>query len=1019
MSRNEPFVIDRLQVYSQVLSIVIESLDTTLALDSSWLRVDSFQGQEAVAQPYSLTVELRADDVAERTEQTRVLDSQVIGLWARLRIALPGSSPRWFRGIITELALGAPGSYTLTLHSPLQILSLRNRYHIYGDCTLKALLQQVFARELENPRFRLRFDFDSSPTLTREQDWMQAGETDQDFVTRVIGHAAVHYYFIHEEQQLTLVFSNSPTTSRTVTIPGHAQGPVPLRYTYTSIDELGAHQADVFSELRYVVKLMPARVRALLTRTEAEWESNAVAGFANHDREHSLVASSKAVTGFYHHKCYDYGTSDVESEVVLEKICQQIATEQGSLSGKTSCALLSPGYCFQLSDPLLDGSKAAGKVQGTGRPEFDGQVFVVTRIQHQMASSGAYNGTVEATQVSTAEDRFQQTFLTPFSIANTQQGSVLATVLQNDVPAGWRYRSKKNFQPETGQSRFADQPPYAEKGVLVRLATGQEHWVILPRSSTTVPEVGAMVMIGRGSNESEQPELQQVLASHGQKTIQPPDRRNASWLANTSWGSNYSTSYGDSISIHYGNSSPTDLDRAIRLVEGAYDNIGMDGSQYGSSSYSKGGGWSVQLSNNADVGVLGASISQGSSFSESHSNHSYGYSAVNLSENYSEVGKSASVSVIGEYTPAPDLDAPSFVNGKVPKDVAQYSAQLSVGDTFSKSTICNRSISSSGIGMPAPPVSIPAASPAGSYSVQAILGITQNASLQVGASFSESMMVGLQASASVNCSHRFSTGLTLGNSYSMETRIGNVSGIALTIGNNSNFSTNISDNTSVGINIGTNSNTQLNISDNVSTNLTLGSTSDTSAFIGSKSSVSAFIGATQDTSVNVSARESTSVMVGTSTDTSVNVSARQSTSINVAAVEETSINVSARNSTNISVGVSDELNVSVAARTATNIGLALTDETNLNIGVKNSTDISLSASVSTELSMAASMKMVTSMSASMLLQNSLSATAKIINQAGPEFEMINGVTKAEMDQRQQAKLRQTIIEIISGIDAKM
>jgi hypothetical protein len=75
--------------------------------------------------------------------------------------------------------------------------------------------------------------------------------------------------------------------------------------------------------------------------------------------------------------------------------------------------------------------------------------------------------------------------------------------------------------------------------------------------------------------------------------------------------------------------------------------------------------------------------------------------------------------------------------------------------------------------------------------------------------------------------------------------------------------------------------------------------------------------------------------------------------------------------------------------------------------------------MSMELAAAASMKISNTLSASLLLQNSLSATAKIINQAGPEFEMLNGVTKAEMDQRQQAKLRQTIIEIISGIDSKM
>jgi type VI secretion system secreted protein VgrG len=1017
----EPLAIAELKACNQTLAIAIESNTEATSFNSNFIRVESFQGQESVSQPFSFNLELRADTLSDdHSGVFKTLDARCIGLWARLKIEIHGQKGRFFRGLVTEVSKGAPGVYSLTLQSPFQLLSLRNRYHIYSNCTIQSLLTEVFANELQDPRFALRFDFDDSLTLTREQDWLQAGETDMEFVMRILGHGAIHYYFIHERSKLTLVFSNSPITKDTVKIPESPSGPVLLRYSFTSIEKLHLFQGDLMTEFRYAVKMMPGYVRSLVTRTEAEWESNAVASFYNHDRNHNLDSFPKAGTGFQHHRCYDYGTSDGEAEGQLQKICQQIETEAGTLTGTTTNPLLSPGYCFTLTSPLAQGPQGWDpRIMEEVRPEFNGKTFVVTKIQHKMEATDHYTASVEATEVTTGDDNYKKTFLTPFSIANTQQGSVLAKVLDHEVPAGWRYRNKKNFQPETGQARFNNQAPYAEKGCLVRLATGQEHWVALPRSSTTVPEVGAMVMIGRGSNESEQPELLQVLASHGSKTIQPPDRRNASWLAHTSWGSNYSTSYGDGISIRYGHNSATDLTNAIRLVEGAYDNVGMQGTLYGNSSYSKGGSWSVSLSDNADVGVLGASISQGSSFSESHSDHNYGYSSVNLSENYSEVGKSASVSVIGEYVSSPDLSSPSFVSGKVPKDVAQYSDQLSSGDTFSRSTIWNRSMSTSGIGLPAPPVPIPAVGPSGSYSASVILGITQNASTHIGASFSESLMVGLQFSSSVNCSDRFTTGLTVGNSYSLETRIGNVNSISTTVGNNNSITTNVSNNTSLGVNVGNTVSTQINVSNTQHTGVTVGNSTDTTAYIGTKNSTNLFVGATNDTSVNVAARKSNSVTVGAQDETSVNIAARKSTSVNIAAVDETNINVSARASTNISVGASDETNVNIAAKAATNIGLAVTDETNISIGLKASTDISLAASMSMELAAAASMKISNTLSASLLLQNSLSATAKIINQAGPEFEMLNGVTKAEMDQRQQAKLRQTIIEIISGIDSKM
>jgi hypothetical protein len=44
---------------------------------------------------------------------------------------------------------------------------------------------------------------------------------------------------------------------------------------------------------------------------------------------------------------------------------------------------------------------------------------------------------------------------------------------------------------------------------------------------------------------------------------------------------------------------------------------------------------------------------------------------------------------------------------------------------------------------------------------------------------------------------------------------------------------------------------------------------------------------------------------------------------------------------------------------------------------------------------------------------------KIVNQASVDLEVVNGVTKVESDLRQQAKLRATIAEVVSGMDLKV
>ncbi|EGG93670.1 hypothetical protein IMCC1989_926 [gamma proteobacterium IMCC1989] len=1014
-----PFNIESLSVDNQLALIEIEGDVALGAMGSQYIRVSSFEGQESVSQPFQLSVELRADDTDEKG---LLLDARYIGHWAKVRIAMPegdGFTPRFFRGVITELAMGAPGIYTLTLQSPLHLLTLRNNYYIFSGCDIRELITQMFAQELQDPHFVLRFDFSDSPTLTRIQDWMQSGESSMDMLQRILGKAFINYFFIHEEDKLTLVFSDKVLTPDTVSIPGFHHGPLPLRYTFSSVEPLRSQQYDVFADLRYSVKMMPAKVQTLLNQIDPEWKDNTVASF----NSYSAQDNSSAPVGYHHHWNYDYGVNDAEAKDQQRKISQQINTESATLTGSVYNPLLSPGYCFQLFNPLLGGDD----VEGKGRPEFDQEIYVVTKIQHKFSGETGYTGSIEATSVVTDGEEQNKTFLTPFSMQSTQQGSVLAKVLDHEKPVGWRYRSKSNFQPEKGQVFFDGELQHegechGEAGCLVQLATGQKHWVVLPRSSQSVPEINSMVMIGRGSNESEQPELQQILASHGSKVIQPPDRRSASWQANTNWGSSYSTNYGDSISIHFGHTAQTNLPQAIRLVENAYDHVGMAGTNYGSCSYNKGGSWSVSLSgneDNPDVGLLGASISQGSSFGESHAAHSYNYGSTKVSEGYSETGKSANVSVIGKYTPAPDLNNPSFVNGKLPKDISEYTSELGNGDTFSRSSVLGRSINCNGVGISAPDVSIGSLIPGTHYNSSITLGVSENISKTLGATFNDSLMVGMSVSNSITCAAQFSNSLTIGAIMNIDTRIAGTTNLSTTIGPSLNYSTQIADTFSQSTTIGSSTNIQTNLTNNTNLSTTIGNSTDASTYIGAKNSTSTFVGATNDVSVNVSNRNSSSVSVGMSNESSVNVAAKKSTSVFVGATDDTSINVAARKSTSISVGVSDDTSISLAASNSTNVSISAKSDTSLNIGASTSMSLNLSASLALTNTLSASASITNSMSASVELINSLAATAKIVNQASADFEMINGVTKAELDLRQQAKLRATIAEVISGMDLKV
>jgi type VI secretion system secreted protein VgrG len=607
-----------------------------------------------------------------------------------------------------------------------------------------------------------------------------------------------------------------------------------------------------------------------------------------------------------HHR-YAYGTNLQEAQGQLKKVRQRIATEQGTLSGSITSNLLSPGYTFKLTQPLA--SKVG--VANLMRQSFSERTYVVTSIQHKASDKEAYKGTIQATEVNAETDSFQGTLLTPFSMDGTQQGSVLAKVVKTAVPRGWRYREKSNFQVEQAQNEFQDEAEN-EKGCLVQFATARSSdevfWVRLSQGTQTAPEVGAMVSVSRANNDSELPEFN-VLASHGQKAIQPADRRNQSWTANTNWGSNYSTSYGDGISLRWGYSSPVNFKQAKTLVENAYDKPDMLGNTYDNSSFSRGGSFSVSTSNQDADGVSNASVSMGSSFSENHAKVSYGYSDTDTSQNYSQVGKSVSRSVIGKYSGKADLDSPNFINGKVPEQsIIDIADTLNKGDTYNENYTKGRSISLNGNGAPPPSF---AGTSAISYSNGITVGNTESISHHIGDASNNSTHIGNNSSSSTNIGNSFSESLQLGNTFGSNTFLGTKNDMSTTLALNNSLSTNI------------------------------GLTNQVDTYIGKKNTLNTHLSETNAINTDISANNSITNSIGKSNSMSTKLSA----SNNV----ETNIGISNNLVTNISASNSIETNLGLKNSLSTTLGMYSTTNINASMSINNSIDMSMSLDSSTKL----------------------------------------------------------------------
>jgi type VI secretion system secreted protein VgrG len=246
----------------------------------------------------------------------------------------------------------------------------------------------------------------------------------------------------------------------------------------------------------------------------------------------------------------------------------------------------------------------------------------------------------------------------------------VVTPAGSDAVRNWPYYTPEDFDP--GRQWLEDtqgtQRKLNAKGVYVRFSCDPPGatpvWVKLAAHMQTVPEVGCSVWISRANDESELPEIQNIVQADGSRTIV-----DSGWTAHTQVGNSYSTSYGDSRSLRFGQPwTQAIVDEAVELVETAYAK-GI----YRDASYSRGGSYGYSTTEQHEKGVLNESWSYGSTYNNMWAKESKSFSAIGRSYHESVTGRSDT--------------SLSSTESEDPDAMAAVSASRSVvwGDTYANS----------------------------------------------------------------------------------------------------------------------------------------------------------------------------------------------------------------------------------------------------------------------------------------------------------------------------------------------
>lgn len=610
-------------------------------LSDETFRLVAVQGQEAISTPFEFTLTLHGN--SKRPDNDPLLFTDIIGrrvtfgierphdvnddpVRVRLRFrealaGVPAPTLSLFNGIATTFAMNEPGVYRMTVKPALWKLMLTNRYCIYPQSSIVGAIAAVFRRYPDVAVSFGRLNDPHNIALARTQDWLQAGETDYEFVQRLMAKAHLYYYVEHRAREHIVVFDN------TAQYP-EIQNRVAMRYTFTSAEPLGQEQADVVTEYGYEQTLTHSGVQSMFVREEAAWEKDTVARLQTFP---PLDTSAPGELPFQLYKIYQYGCSQSMTSEFAKATESAIKAAASQFNGASHCAFFRVGYKFR----TVEGDDK-DSVPAPVRPTLNDKWFVLTQVKHEASLDGTYRNEFVATEA--------DGLVTPVTIRDTHQGSVLATVVavgnHGMPPDNWKYYAKNNFDPEysTATDTESEASVTSLTGVYVRFssdgADGPKIWVKLAPHMQTVPEIGTNVIIGRANDESEMPEVQNIVQANGQMTVTP-----CRWTADTRVGSTYSTSYGDGKSIRFGKDSKVELQKAIDIINREYDS-GM----FSEVGYSKGQRFNYETSEQGRDGTLSKSESYGSTYSRSEAAERKSYEEVGYTRSEQKIGNSDSYS---------------------------------------------------------------------------------------------------------------------------------------------------------------------------------------------------------------------------------------------------------------------------------------------------------------------------------------------------------------------------------------
>jgi type VI secretion system secreted protein VgrG len=269
-------------------------------------------------------------DVDLLSARNDIAFDQILGKNVTVRLRLQDDTIRHFNGYVTRFALvgmhGRYHAYRATLRPWLWFLTRTATCRIFQDQTVPDIIRQILGG---HPGI-VDVKFDLTASYNRWDYCVQYRETDFNFVSRLMEHEGIHYYFKHDEGRHTLVVADSDSDHASAN-----ERAVPFNTAASGrwVDQ------ECITEWAVSRELQPGRYA--LTDYDFEKPSANLQVAGKVKRDHVLAE----------YEIYDYpgrySEHDAGEQYARTRV-EELQTKFERFCGTTNARGIRPGYLFEL-----------------------------------------------------------------------------------------------------------------------------------------------------------------------------------------------------------------------------------------------------------------------------------------------------------------------------------------------------------------------------------------------------------------------------------------------------------------------------------------------------------------------------------------------------------------------------------------------------------------------------------------------------------------------------------------------